>query len=410
MQAMHIYLASNQDILLDRGVNVQGLNYPTDRENSFDSFLQKQLNEDTLRAKEGPPEHRNGDSNATTSPNGEQGSSRVNENTQSDSQKNEKSDSTSDDQSVKQKDSDVSNEKAHAEKKEASEKLAKQKEELENADQANNQSSIMTQLTDNTQLNASLDTQQGTIEQNDLSGFQVLEGTDSLKKLPASDSNKKVLQEIPTINVLDERSVTSEGKSEGNFVHSITYDGNGNATLDMSLNQNLTGVQNPNGLIVNADGSVQQHTVSNAQHFGTMLSSELQSNSSELVKTGSIILRDGNQGSINLILHPEELGNVKIRLEISDNVLSGRITVASEEAYNAFKANLGSLKEAFDASGFDTAGFDLTWSGDENQGQEQDQESTSQNPYWNRYDENIAVLNDVELQSVLQQAYVDVIV
>lgn len=227
-------------------------------------------------------------------------------------------------------------------------------------------------------------------------------------------TNKKgrhVLAEIPTINVQDERTVTTEGKTEGSFVRSIDYDGNGTATIDMSLNQNGANLQNTPGTILNADGSVQQHTTTNAQQFGTMLSSEIQSNSSELVKTGSIVLKDGNQGTINLILHPEELGNVKIRLEISDNILTGRIMVESEEAFYAFKENLASLREAFTESGFDTAGFDLSWSGQKKDEAEQDQAGQKTNLFGNRYDDNIATIPDgveMEYNSTSSRAYVNV--
>ncbi len=407
MQAMHIHLSKNQDILLDRGATVQGMNYPSESENPFDSFLRKHLNEDTLRAKEGPPEYRGADSSNSVKPNGEQGSNSVNENTQSDSQNTKKTDSTHEEKASDESSSKISDEKERLSDTDESEKTSSVKNDEEKAKALLQESTD--KLRDTTNAELGLIIQDANVDQSDFQVVDVSEENAALKKTQALGSGKKVLQDIPTISVVDERSITGEGKVEGNFVHSISYDGNGNATLDMSLQQNLTGIQNPTGTIINADGSVQQHTVSNAQHFGTMLSSELQSNSSELVKTGSIILRDGNQGSINLILHPEELGNVKIRLEISDNVLTGRITVASEEAYNAFKENLGSLKEAFDANGFDTAGFDLAWSGEDQAG-DQEQDGGNKNPFGNRYDENITVLSDVELQTYTQQAYVNVMV
>ena len=104
-------------------------------------------------------------------------------------------------------------------------------------------------------------------------------------------------------------------------------------------------------------------------NFGAMLSNQLQNNATELVRTGSIILRDGNVGTINLILHPEELGNVKISLELNDKMVSAQIRVASEEAFQAFKESIASLKQAFADSGFDTGSFDLSWAGNGQQQQ-----------------------------------------
>ncbi len=98
--------------------------------------------------------------------------------------------------------------------------------------------------------------------------------------------------------------------------------------------------------------------------FSTMLSQELREQAGEFVKAGKIVLRDGNSGTIRLTLHPESLGNVRISLDLSgDKRISGRIHVASKEAYDAFLENLDGLSDAFVEGGFESAGFDLSWSG-----------------------------------------------
>ena len=122
-----------------------------------------------------------------------------------------------------------------------------------------------------------------------------------------------------------------------------------------------------------ATSAEQNITSSNAQAAGaasstfqSMLASAVQENAPDFVRAGSIVLRDNNQGSINLILHPESLGNVKIQLSLSDKVISGQITVHSTEAYQAFKDGIDSIKQAFAQSGFDTGSFDLNFSGSNN--------------------------------------------
>ena len=98
--------------------------------------------------------------------------------------------------------------------------------------------------------------------------------------------------------------------------------------------------------------------------FSTMLSQELREQAGEFVKAGKIVLRDGNSGTIRLTLHPESLGNVRISLELSsDKRISGKIQVASKEAYDAFFENLDGFSDAFVEGGFESAGFDLSWSG-----------------------------------------------
>ena len=71
------------------------------------------------------------------------------------------------------------------------------------------------------------------------------------------------------------------------------------------------------------------------------------------------MLSDNNQGSINMILKPESLGNVKVALQISDNVVTGNITVHSKEAFEAFKQNMDNLRQAFQDSGFENAQLNL---------------------------------------------------
>ena len=94
-----------------------------------------------------------------------------------------------------------------------------------------------------------------------------------------------------------------------------------------------------------------------------MLANQIKQNAGEFVKAGSIVLKDNNAGSIKLILKPESLGNVKVDLQISDKNITGRIVVASQEAFNAFKENADSLKQAFINSGFENANFDLCFAG-----------------------------------------------
>ena len=201
------------------------------------------------------------------------------------------------------------------------------------------------------------------------------------------------LSEIPSVIVRDERTKaphSAEDKKQS-LSASIRYDGKGSAQADLFLNAPdapKAGTAFPAGV---KDGILASRAPEQAQaqaRFTSMLSAEIRANAADLVKAGSIVLRDGNKGTINLTLHPEELGNVKIRLQISDNILTGRITVASEEAYNAFKSNIAALTEAFASNGFDTAGFDLSWSG-QNDGRH-DGNADTRNPFAFRYDEQTA--------------------
>lgn len=106
-----------------------------------------------------------------------------------------------------------------------------------------------------------------------------------------------------------------------------------------------------------------------------MLARELHQNfNGDIVRHASIALRDGGAGTIKIALHPETLGNVKIHLELTDNKITGRIIVESQEALNAFRKEIAALEQAFMDSGFADANLDLSFAAD-NQEQEFDNNS-----------------------------------
>lgn len=177
------------------------------------------------------------------------------------------------------------------------------------------------------------------------------------------NSKKFALDKEGKIIVTDLRTTPQENVQENventksNFVTDVKFDGNNSAqmTLDLANNvqQNLT------------SSNTQSAAASNS-NFQAMLTNQIQQNAYDFVKTGSIILKDNDVGSIKLILHPESLGNVKIDLQISDNTINGKIVVASQEAFNAFKDSMDSLKQAFMQSGYETSNFDLNLAGQNN--------------------------------------------
>lgn len=113
----------------------------------------------------------------------------------------------------------------------------------------------------------------------------------------------------------------------------------------------------------NITSSSTQSAGASSSTFQAMVENSVRENTPEIVRAGSLILRNNNTGTINLVMHPENLGNVRIVLHVADNVISGQITVHSEEAYNAFKSNAASLSQAFNDSGFQAQGFTVAYSG-----------------------------------------------
>ncbi|MBO4705269.1 MAG: flagellar hook-length control protein FliK [Spirochaetaceae bacterium] len=173
-------------------------------------------------------------------------------------------------------------------------------------------------------------------------------------------------EKIQIVDLRTEQEPSDKSQKQG-FSKQVTFDAKGNAEISLSLASADKTALSEGGVQNGAEG------LSKAD-FASMLSKELETSAGELVKTGSIVLQNNGKGSINLILHPEQLGNVKIKLELSDNQVSGKIVVASREAYDAFKENISAIKEAFSASGFETGGFELAWGGSGNGGSQNQQE------------------------------------
>lgn len=215
--------------------------------------------------------------------------------------------------------------------------------------------------------------------------------SDVLKKSKDSDfnqsKNKQSKNTEKKITVIDERGSLSKeinAKESKSKLHTeVTSSKNNQLDLTMTVEQNAhDNILVTNNQSASADGSA----------FQSMLRNNIQQNAPEFVKATNIVLRDSNNGTINMILKPEALGNVKIRVELTDKGVQGVITVQSEEAFNAFKDSLADLKNAFKASGFEDAGFRLDLA---NNGSNSDSQNHGQNQNFinqmmanNYYEEN----------------------
>ncbi|MCR5046628.1 MAG: flagellar hook-length control protein FliK [Treponema sp.] len=169
----------------------------------------------------------------------------------------------------------------------------------------------------------------------------------------------------PVIQVTDLRTKVEAASpkeslkgAKKDFVVSVKE--NSKASVEMTLDLNDQAQKN----IMTMDS---QSAASDGSTFQAMLKNQITQNAGDFVRAGNIVLRDNNQGQINLILHPEELGNVKISMEMNGKSIVGHITVASKEAMEAFGQSADALRNAFIQSGFEDATFDVSFAGSQMQ-------------------------------------------
>lgn len=176
----------------------------------------------------------------------------------------------------------------------------------------------------------------------------------------ARKADKKPLIQVTDLRTKVEAPAQKEAVKDAkkNFVVSVKE--TGKDSVQMTLDLNAQAEKN----ILSLDS---QSAASDGSTFQAMLKNQIAQNAGDFVKAANIVLRDNDQGQINLILHPEGLGNVKITMEMNGKALVGHITVNSREAMEAFGQSADALKQAFVQSGFEDASFDVSFAGSQMQ-------------------------------------------
>jgi flagellar hook-length control protein FliK len=90
---------------------------------------------------------------------------------------------------------------------------------------------------------------------------------------------------------------------------------------------------------------------------------------SELVRASTLVLKDGG-GEIRLVLKPESLGSVRIRMNVVDNAIEGRIIVDSAAVKHVFDGSVDALRRALTAEGFQMGSLQVSVGGQNTEGDE----------------------------------------
>ncbi len=122
----------------------------------------------------------------------------------------------------------------------------------------------------------------------------------------------------------------------------------------------------------------------------------------QIVKQTGIILRNNNHGEIRLVLKPEHLGRVRMRIQLDENRLSGRIIVESSFVKESFEQNLEELYRVFRNNGYETGAFEvLVDGGNEGNGAGQKRKDGFSAKTLKQLDDAVPILEEIDHQSEL---------
>ena len=210
------------------------------------------------------------------------------------------------------------------------------------------------------------------------------DGANQNSKISKLDKDGKITVQDERTENLAEKSKFATSTEKGSTEVKIT--GENSATITM----NMADSSNSDVVLLN-----NQTTASSASNYQAMFNNQLISSTPDFVQAGKIILKNNNQGTINLVLHPDDLGNVKIHLSLDGKTVSAQISVATKEAMEVFKDNSETLREAFIKQGFENATFDVSY---ENSGNSFDQNSDFNGQYDDRERYAKRAYGDISIQ------------
>ena len=207
------------------------------------------------------------------------------------------------------------------------------------------------------------------------------DGAKQNSKISKLDKDGKITVQDERTENLAEKSKFATSTEKGTTEVKITGENSATITMNMADSSN-SDVNN-------------QTTASSASNYQSMFNNQLISSTPDFVQAGKIILKNNNQGTINLVLHPDDLGNVKIHLSLDGKTVSAQISVATKEAMEVFKDNSETLREAFIKQGFENATFDVSY---ENSGNSFDQNSDFNGQYDDRERYAKRAYGDISIQ------------
>jgi len=154
--------------------------------------------------------------------------------------------------------------------------------------------------------------------------------------------------------------------------------------LNNNINQNNVDLKDllPDSQMQLSNGKLQQLDTSlmssknSISSFQSQFLEYLRENgNTNIVRNANIILKENNEGEIKLLMKPESLGYVRIKLMLNDSHIAGRIIVDNHNVKEIFENNIENLIKSFKESGYSSATIDVAVGGEQNNKEKQSMEN-----------------------------------
>ncbi len=86
----------------------------------------------------------------------------------------------------------------------------------------------------------------------------------------------------------------------------------------------------------------------------------------QVLRQAQMVIRGENEGEMRLSLYPPELGGVRVRMQVQDNLIAIRFIVENSTVRDVFEQNLHVLQQQLADSGFENAGIEVSVGGNSN--------------------------------------------
>ncbi len=187
----------------------------------------------------------------------------------------------------------------------------------------------------------------------------------------SSEKKENVKLQVLDLRTKDSRQSDSENRfsgSEGNSEKFELQSESSDQKTDSGTNQFK------DALFIKAESSAEIKTeipVKSLTQQQTAVLEKLKADgNNEIVKQTKMILNNSNSGELRMVLKPERLGFVRIKLNLDDNNIVGRIIVDNNNIKEIFENNMDSLLKNFKESGFGSASLEVSVGGGKNQQQQ----------------------------------------